>query len=162
MIVHLQTRFKELKLTAMADALQTQLDRVSIYEPLTFVERLTLLLDHESHDREQRKQDRFIQQAHFKLRANVQDIDYTHKRNITQSQIALLAQSQWIARAQNLLVTGDRGTGKTWLCCVIGHSACLNGLSVRYYRLSRLLLELTQAKADGGYTRQLKVLPKVR
>jgi len=34
--------------------------------------------------------------------------------------------------------------------------------SVRYYRLSRLLLELTQAKADGSYSKLLKQLAKVR
>jgi DNA replication protein DnaC len=34
--------------------------------------------------------------------------------------------------------------------------------SVRYYRLSRLLLELNQAKADGSYSKLLKQLAKVR
>jgi hypothetical protein len=34
--------------------------------------------------------------------------------------------------------------------------------SVRYYRLSRLLLELTQAKADGSYSKLLKQLAKLR
>ena len=43
----------------------------------------------------------------------------------------------------------------------MGHSACLHGYSVRYYRLSRLLLELTQAKADGSYPKQLRQLAKV-
>jgi DNA replication protein DnaC len=34
--------------------------------------------------------------------------------------------------------------------------------STRYYRLSRLLLELTQAKADGSYHKQLRQLAKVQ
>ena len=36
------------------------------------------------------------------------------------------------------------------------------GYSVRYFRLSRLLLELTQAKADGTYYKKLKQLAKVQ
>ncbi|WP_315853619.1 ATP-binding protein [Marinobacterium arenosum] len=44
----------------------------------------------------------------------------------------------------------------------MGHSACLRGYSVCYYRLARLLLELTQAKADGSYHKLLKYLAKVR
>jgi DNA replication protein DnaC len=120
------------------------------------------LLDQENLTREQRKQERLIRQARFKLRASVQDIDYQHPRNITPSQIARLAQGDWINRAQNLLITGPCGSGKTYLACALGHNACLHGCSVRYYRLSRLLLVLTQAKADGTYHKQLKQLARLQ
>ncbi len=112
--------------------------------------------------REHRKQTRLIRQARFKLNATVQDIDYAHPRNLSQSQIARLTQTDWIERGQNLLVTGPCGSGKTYLACALGHSACLRGYSVRYHRLSRLLLELTQAKADGSYQAYLKSLDKVQ
>ena len=111
---------------------------------------------------EQRKQERLIRQARFKLAACVQDIDYQHPRNLKQAQVARLAQGDWINRGQNLLVTGPCGSGKTYLACALGHNACLHGYSVCYYRLSRLLLELTQAKADGSYHKQLKQLAKIR
>jgi DNA replication protein DnaC len=48
------------------------------------------------------------------------------------------------------------------LACALGHSACLQGYSTRYFRLSRLLLELTQAKADGTYHKRLQQLAKIR
>lgn len=155
-------QLRQLKLGAMANALQTQLEQVGTYEGLPFIERLGLLLEQESLGRQQRKQERLIRQAHFKLRASVQEIDYQHPRNITASQIAQLAQGDWINRAQNLLVTGPCGSGKTYLACALGHNACLHDYSVRYYRLSRLLLELTQAKADGSYHKQLKQLAKIQ
>ena len=44
----------------------------------------------------------------------------------------------------------------------IGHSACLLGHTVRYYRLSRLLMALTQARADGSYLKQLRLLSRTR
>jgi DNA replication protein DnaC len=92
----------------------------------------------------------------------VRDIDYQHPRNLTKAQIARLAQGDWNNRGQNLLVTGPCGSGKTYLACALGHNACLHGYSVRYYRLSRLLLELTQAKVDGSYHKQLTQLAKVQ
>lgn len=156
------TQLRQLKLGGMAQALQTQLEQVGTYESLPFIERLELLLEHENLGREQRKQERLIRQAHFKLSANVKDIDYQHPRNITRSQIAQLAQSDWINRARNLLITGPCGSGKTYLACALGHNACLHDYRVRYFRLSRLLLELTQAKADGSYHRQLKQLAKIQ
>jgi DNA replication protein DnaC len=156
------TQLRQLKLGGMAAALQTQLEQVGTYESLAFIERLGLLLDQENLTREQRKQERLIRQARFKLRASVQDIDYQHPRNMTPSQIARLAQGDWINRAQNLLITGPCGSGKTYLACALGHNACLHGYSVRYYRLSRLLMELTQAKADGTYHKQLKQLARLQ
>jgi DNA replication protein DnaC len=156
------TALRQLKLGGMASALQSQLEQVGTYEGLAFTERLALLVEQECLSREQRKQERLIRQAHFKLAACVQDIDYQHPRNLTKTQIAHLAQGDWINRGQNLLMTGPCGSGKTYLACALGHNACLHGYSVRYYRLSRLLLELTQAKADGSYHKQLKQLASIQ
>ena len=155
-------RLRDLRLGGMAQALERQLEQVSTYDALPFLERVALLVEQECLEREHRKQDRLVRQARFKLRATVQDIDYQHPRNIKQDQIARLAQGEWIDRAQNLLITGPCGTGKTYLACALGHNACLQGYTVRYFRLSRLLLELAQAKADGSYQRVLKQIAKTQ
>ena len=162
MTTHTLTALRQLKLPGMAHALQSQLEQVGTYEGLAFTERLALLVEQERLSREQHKQERLIRQARFKLAACVPDIDYQHSRNLKPAQIARLAQGDWINRGQNLLVTGPCGSGKTYLACALGHNACLNGYSVRYYRLSRLYLELTQAKADGSYHKQLRQLTKVQ
>ncbi len=146
------TQLHQLKLSGMAAALQLQLEQ----------ERLSLLLEQENLQREQRKQQRLIRQARFKLNACVQDIDYQHPRNLKKSQLVQLAQGDWINRSQNLLLTGPCGSGKTYLACALGHNACMQSYNVRYYRLSRLLLELTQAKADGSYHKKLQQLAKVQ
>jgi len=72
--------------------------------------------------------------------------------------MASLLMCDWLKKAQNLLLTGPCGTGKTYIACALGHQACLKGYSARYYRLSRLILALTQAKADGSYSKLLKVI----
>jgi len=156
------TRLRDLKLGGMAAALEQQQNQPGTYQDLPFGERLALLLDREYQTREHRKQDRLIRQARLKLSASVQEIDYQHPRNLKKAQVAQLAETAWLERGQNLLLTGPCGSGKTYLACALGHQACLNGFATRYYRISRLLLELTQAKADGTYQKTLNQLARIK
>jgi len=153
-------RLRELKLSGMAAGLEQQLTQISTYEGLSFIERLGLLAEQEHLMREQRKQARLVQKARLKLGATVQEIDYQHPRNIERAQIARLAQGDWLERGQNVLITGPCGSGKTYLACALGYDACTKGYSTVYYRLSRLLHELTLARADGSYRRLIMRLAK--
>ncbi len=154
------SQLRQLKLSGMAIAIQSQIEQPGTYEGLSFEERIQFLIDQELTERSQRKQQRLIRAAKFKIQAHAQAIDYHHPRGLKQSQMASLLQCDWIAKGQNLLLSGPCGSGKTWLSCAIGHSACMKGYSVRYYRISRLLLELTQSKADGSYSKFLNALNK--
>ncbi len=155
------TQLKQLKLHGMTQALSGQLEQPGTYEGLSFEERLQLLTDSECQDRNQRKQQRLLKAAQFKMAANVKEIDYQHPRGLKQSMIASLLQCDWLSKTQNLLMTGPCGSGKTYIACALGHSACMKGYRVKYYRLSRLLLELAQTKADGSYSKALQSLAKL-
>ncbi len=155
------TQLRQLKLTGMAHALVSQSEQPGAYEGLPFEQRLQLLTDSEQQDREQRKQQRLLKAAQFKIAANPKDIDHQHPRGLKQSMIASLLQCDWINKHHNLLVTGPCGSGKTYIACALGQSACMKGHRVKYYRLSRLLLELTQTKADGSYSKALQALSKL-
>ena len=157
----LASQLRELKLSGMAEALNHQLEQGGTYEDMAFSERLGLLLEQEILNRKNRREERLIQRAHFRIKARIQDIDCEHSRNIQKSQIAQLAQNEWLRRSQNLLLSGPCGSGKTYLACALGHNACLFGYSGRDHRLSRLFLELTQAKADGSYHKLLKQLESI-
>lgn len=156
----LLAQLRALKLGGMAASLQTQLEQVGTYDALAFTERLTLLLDQEALSRDNRKQQRLIAQARFRVAAHLQDLDYHASRHLKRDQIAQLATGDWIAKGQNVLITGPCGSGKTYLACALGEAACLRDYSVRYYRLSRLFLELTHAKAEGTYQKFLQQLSK--
>ena len=155
------SRLRELRLGAMAGALERQCEQPSTYDELSFTERVGLLVERECVERQQRKQQRLVRDARFRLKAHLSDIDYSHPRNLRKSQIAELAQGNWIDRGRNLLVTGPCGSGKTWMACALGHNACMMGITVRYYRISRLFLALAQAKADGSYNKLLGRLARV-
>ncbi len=160
MIEQTITQLRQLKLSGMANALVNQQEQPGLYEALSFQERLQLLADSEMNEREHRKQQRLLKAARLKIQANPQDIDYQHPRGLKKSQLAGLLQCDWINKYQNLLLTGPCGSGKTYLACALAHAACMKGYRVKYYRLSRLLLELSQAKADGSYTKALQALAK--
>ncbi len=156
------SRLRELRLGAMAGALERQLEQAHTYDELSFAQRVGLLVERECLERENRKQRRLIRDARFRLKASLGDIDYGHGRNLKKSRIAELAQGEWVAGARNLLITGPCGSGKTWIACALGHNACMMGITVRYYRVSRLFLALAQAKADGSYSKLLAKLARVR
>jgi len=161
MIEQTISQLRQLKLSGMANALCGQAEQPGTYEGLSFEQRLQLLTDSEELDRNQRKQQRLLKAAKLKIDANPHDIDYQHPRGLKQSLMASLLQTDWINKHQNLLLTGPCGSGKTYLACALAHQACMKGYRVKYYRLSRLLLELIQAKADGSYSKALLTLSKL-
>ena len=138
---HTLARLRDLRLSGMATALTQQTEQPGAYEDLPFLDRLALLVESECLQRAQRKQDRLVHQARFKLRARLQDIDYEHPRGLQRAQLAQLAQGEWLQRAHNLLITGPCGAGKTFIACALGHQACRHGHTTRYFRLPRLLLD---------------------
>ena len=156
------SRLRELRLSAMAAELERQCEQPSTYDDLSFTQRLGLLVESECAQRENRKQQRLVRDARFRLAARLSEIDYSHPRNLKKAQIAELDQGDWIHRSRNLLVTGPCGSGKTWIACALGHGACMRGITVRYYRVSRLFLAVTQAKAEGSYNKLLSRLAKTQ
>src|SRR3989338_3839243 len=75
--------------------------------------------------------------------------------------MASLLTGDFIRHAQNLLITGPTGCGKSWIACALGNQACRQGLSVRYERVSRLLEALRIANADGSYGKLLNQFAKI-
>lgn len=154
------TRLHALRLTGMAAALEEQRGVPDIAQ-LSFEDRFALLLEREQAARADRRLTRLLQLARFRVNACVEDINFRAKRGLDRSLLLRLAGGDWIRQHQVVLLVGPTGTGKTWLACALGQSACRQGLSVRYARLPRLLGEdLVRARADGSYGKLLQQLGK--
>lgn len=153
-------RLHALRLTGMATALSEQLGQRDL-AGLSFEDRLTLLVEREATARADRRLTRLLQLARLRLPgAAIEDLDFRSARGLDRALLLRLAGSDWIPQAQSVLIVGATGTGKTYLACALGNSACRHGLTVRYLRLPRLLNELGLARADGSYGKLLATLAK--
>jgi len=153
-------KLTKLKCEGMKTALQEQLQQATM-EPLSFEDRLLLLLEREITQRNDRRLQLRLKQAKLKQTACIENIDFKPGRGLDKSQILSLAACQWVREHHNILVVGATGTGKTYLACALAHKACLEGFSATYLRLPRLFQELLMAKGDGRYTRFIQQLAKV-
>lgn len=154
-------RLHELRLSGMAAALDEQASMPQIHD-LSFDDRFALLVERELSCREDRRLTRLLQLAKLHLPACVEAIDFRRPRGLDKSLMLRLASCAWIKTNDVVLVSGATGTGKSFLACAFGHSACRHGFSTRYYRFSRLLGELALARADGSYPRLLEKLARTQ
>jgi DNA replication protein DnaC len=151
----------DMKLNGMAQAFKEQLRHPTVNE-LSFDERFSLLVDQQWSWQEERKMKRLLHNARLKLNACIEDIDFKAPRGIDKSVILHLATCEWIRNAQNIIITGPTGVGKTYLACAFANKACRMGFSSLYIRLSRLFQDLSIARADGSYPSIMKKLTKAK
>jgi len=81
-------------------------------------------------------------------------------RGISKQQLLSLFCSDFIHAAQDILVTGATGCGKSYLTTSIGYNACKKGLKVKYVKLPLYLDELSMSQANGTYAKELANLTK--
>jgi DNA replication protein DnaC len=82
--------------------------------------------------------------------------DWAFQRSIDKAVILELARLNFVCRRDDIVVTGQAGTGKSHLLKAFALRACKQGVSMRYVRCVDLLDDLHAALADGTYTRRLK------
>ena len=89
----------------------------------------------------------------------MEDIDYQVPRGLDRSLVrSLTAESEWVKKHQNVILTGATGVGKSWLATALAHKACRDGYTSYYARASQLFRELALAHADGSFGRLLRRL----
>lgn len=146
---HTLNALRELKLHGMAYALERQFENPQL-QAGGFDERFAMLVDAERLARDNRRLDRLLKQAQLKVNASAEDVDYRASRGIDRAQVSSLLGCDWIAKHQNVIITGPTGAGKTWLACAFANQAARRGWPVLYRRLPLLLEELEIARETGN------------
>jgi len=99
----------------MLEGLKTQEQDRAIHE-LSFLERLSLLVDQQWNWRENQALERRLKAAKLKGPACVEDIDYRATRGLDKSVVRALAKdSAWVRNHENIFVIGPCGVGKSFL-----------------------------------------------
>lgn len=149
-----------LRLRGMAAALEHQMTRPDAAE-LPFEDRLSLLLQHEVTDRKNIKLTQRLRWAKLGQSACLEDLDTRTPRGLQKIALAQVTDLSWIRERLNVLVCGPTGVGKSWIACAIGHAACRSDYTVRFYRMPRLIDELTRATALNNRSGFFRLLAKI-
>ncbi|MBF0388451.1 MAG: ATP-binding protein [Candidatus Omnitrophica bacterium] len=156
-----QDKLRMLRLEGMLKALEEQLTSKSIYQGLDFEERLGLLVDRELTEQDNRRLATRLKAAHLRQGACIENIDYTHARNLDKGLIKKLATGQWIEDHLNILVTGPTGSGKSFISEALAHRGCILGHGAFNIRVSKMFTELAMARNDGQYKKFMRILTKI-
>ncbi len=146
------TKLHDMKLHGMAEACEEHRQQPQMAD-LSFDERFGMLVDRQWRWREERALATRLRNAKFKLQACIEDLNYRTSRGLKRGVIDQLRSSEWVGFHQNVIITGQTGTGKTFVGCALGQKACRDGYRVRYYVAAKLFRELSASHADGSFTR---------
>ena len=120
------------------------------------------LIDSEQLYRSNKRMDLFMRLSKLRYNASLKDINYSTSRNLKKEHITKLADGAYMARGENILITGATGCGKSFLACALGHQACVLGKRTLYFNLNRFTEQITLAKADGTLIKWLNRLKKAK
>jgi len=160
MIQETLEKMRKMKLYGMSRSFSHATESGSLAS-LTPDELISLLVENEWDDRQNRRMDRSLRGARFRYKATVEELDFRPGRELDKNQLLRLADGAYIHKGENILMTGSTGTGKSYLACALGNQACSKGHKVLYANTTKLLTQLKMAKADGSSIKEMLKLEKL-
>lgn len=151
-----------LGLTGMADAWKA-LTEQDPGKALDRNEWLGLMLDREATARADKRFNNRLRNAKMRFpNACIEDVNFAASRGLDRRQVLALAQGGWIKAKEQIILTGQTGTGKTWLACAFGHQAARLDHTVLYVRMPRLFEDMAMARLDGRFPKLVDKLARVQ
>ena len=156
------SQMKQMRLSIMAESFQTRIANGD-HTDLSHEEFVALLIEDEYNARHNRKLARMIGRANFKpQQACIENIDYSASRGFMKKDIMPFTTTTWINNAQNLIITGKTGTGKSFLAEAIAFQAIKMGFPALKIRYALLFEEIHNAKGTGLYLKYLKKMANIK
>ena len=126
----------------------------------TYLDFLDGLLAEEIASKQRKRVAMHVQIAHFPAVKTLADFDFKFQPSIDQRLVSELATGRFIANAENVLIFGPPGVGKTHLAIGLGRAAVETGHSVLFLSATTLLAALARAEADGQLDAKLAYFAK--
>jgi DNA replication protein DnaC len=127
---------------------------------VTYLDFLDGLLSEELASKQRKRIAMHVQIAHFPIVKTLDDFDFKFQPSIDQKLVRELATGRFIANAENVLVFGPPGVGKTHLAIALGRAAVETGHSVLFVSATTLLAALARAEAEGQLDAKLAYFAK--
>lgn len=139
---------EQLKMACLA-AEWPALAQQSAREEASFADFLEKLLQCESTAREQRKRTTLMKLATMPAVKTLEQLDWAAASGAPKAQIQELAHLAFVEHAENVVLLGPSGVGKTHIALALAHRAVMAGHKVRFISAADLMLQLAAAKAQG-------------
>ena len=124
-------------------------------EGWTLGQSLRHLCELEIEERRMRKIEHLLKASELPPDKTLATLDTRRWPTKVQRQIPALCSGEFLDRADNVLVFGLPGRGKTHLCAAIGHELVRKGRSVYFTSTAMLVQRLLRAKRDLALEREL-------
>lgn len=154
-------QLQQLRLKAMSQHYQQVLQQ-PVHEHPDAHHLLANLCEQELLHRTDRKRTLLLQASKLKQRAYINNVSYEQERKLDTQIIDQLAQGHYLRNAENILITGATGCGKSYIACALGHQACEQGFTTKYYNMNKLVELLAETKREGSYNRLYKKLTECK
>jgi len=152
-------KMRSMRLFGMHQAFEGLVKTANLKE-YTHQEMMAHLVEAEWNDRHNRRLERLLKSARFRYKANLSETDYQHPRGLDKGLILQLSSGDYIGKAQNVIIIGPTGVGKSFIASALGHQACMIGVKTMYVSSYKFFSNLKMAKADGSYQRLIKRIEK--
>ena len=161
-LVELDHALRKLRLSGMADVLETRL-RQAQAERMAPLDLVSALVSDELLRRQDRLFDRRLKQAHFRdSDRGLDSFDFDFNKKMNRVLVYDLATARFVAQREDVLFLGPPGTGKSHLAQAIGRAAIQQGYRVVYREAHTLIEEIADATLDGtrkDYLAELAAVP---
>jgi DNA replication protein DnaC len=149
----------ELKLYGMAGLYQAITEQPVHQQPETHT-LLGLLAEAERQYRLQQRTQLYLRLSKLRYHALMEQVDTTSQRGLTKEGLLQFLDGGFIERAENILITGATGCGKSYLACALGRQACMLGYRTLYLAMNRFIEALAAARLDGSYIKWLNQIAR--
>lgn len=148
-----------LKLKGMAEAYAAIMD-LPVQNRPSLETAMAKVVESERCYRNDRRTAIYIKTSRLRYNALIEDIECSAERNLTGEQLGVLADCSFIRRAENVLITGLTGCGKSYLACAIGRQACSLGFRTEYLNMNKFVERIAMSKIDGTFLKVLSHLER--
>ena len=153
----LQEQMKNLKLTRTAEELPLLVQDASKRE-LSYTDFLQEVVSKELAAKHERHTTMKTTMARFPFHKTLDGFDFKFQPSIEQKVIRELATGRFIADADNVLLLGPPGVGKTHLAVGLGLKACALGYRTAFVTAAGLISSLVRSHNEGKLEEKLKLL----
>jgi len=152
---------KALRLPTIREVAGDTIDRAE-RESWSFEAFLMHLLEQELEGRRRRRIERLQKASHLPPGKTLDQLDERRLPLRVRRMLSRLRSGEFVDRAENILIFGLPGTGKTHLAAAIGHALTETGRSVLFIPTYQLVGRLLRAKRDYELERILRQLDRIQ